>query len=100
MTLRHIVSWKLSGETRAERDAQAAEMTAALETLPGKVPSLRSLSVHRNELHEGENWDLMLITDFDDEDGLAEYAAHPEHVAVAAVTKGNTAGRVALDFHV
>lgn len=100
MALRHMVSWKLSGETKEARDAQAAEMTAALQTLPGQVPSLRSLSVHRNELHEGANWDLVPITEFDDEAGLAEYDAHPAHAAVASITKGNTVGRVALDFHV
>ncbi len=100
MTVRHIVSWRLSGETLAERNAQAEEMTAALQTLPGKVPSLRSLSVHRNEFHEGENFDLVLITEFDDAEGLAEYDAHPDHLAVATITRRNSAGRAAVDFHV
>ena len=31
MTLRHIVSWKLNGETREQRDAQAAQAVALIE---------------------------------------------------------------------
>lgn len=98
MTLRHIVTWKLSGDTRQARDAQAAEITAALTPLAELVPSVRALSVHRNELFDGENWDVTLIVDFDDEAGLAEYAPHPEHVAAAAVVKRHAVGRVATDF--
>lgn len=98
MTLRHIVSWKLSGETREARDAQAAEIDAALSPLAELVPSVRALSVHRNELFDGDNWDVTLIVDFDDEAGLAEYAPHPEHVAAGAVVKRHAVGRVATDF--
>ncbi|WP_017792393.1 Dabb family protein [Leucobacter salsicius] len=98
MTLRHIVSWKLSGETREARDAQAAEIGSALTPLAELVPSVRALSVHRNELFDGDNWDLTLIVDFDDAAGLAEYAPHPEHVAAGAVVKRHAVGRVATDF--
>ncbi|MFC6235469.1 Dabb family protein [Leucobacter soli] len=98
MTLRHIVTWKLSGESRETRDAQAAEIVAALAPLARTVPSVRALSVHRNELFDGENWDVTLIADFDDAEGLAAYAVHPEHVAAGTVIKGHAVGRVATDF--
>ena len=100
MALRHIVSWKLRGEDRAARDSQAAEIIAALSPLIDSVPSVRALSVHRNELFDGENWDVTLIADFDDADGLAAYATHPEHVAAGAVVKRYSVGRVATDFTV
>lgn len=100
MTLRHIVSWQLSGDTRAARDAQAAEITAALAPLAGTVPSVRALTLHRNELFDGDNWDLTLIADFDDAEGLAAYATHPEHVAAGAIVKRHAVGRVATDFTV
>lgn len=100
MTLRHIVTWKLSGETREARDAQAAEIAAALGPLAESVPSVRALRVHRNELFDGDNWDVTLIADFDDADGLAAYATHPGHVAAGAVIKSHAIGRVATDFEV
>ncbi|WP_025133318.1 Dabb family protein [Leucobacter sp. PH1c] len=100
MTLRHIVSWKLSGETRADRDAQAAEIAAALTPLTELVPTVRALAVHRNELFDGDNYDVTLVADFDDADGLAVYATHPDHVAAAGVVKQHAVARVATDFTV
>ncbi|MGW9022151.1 Dabb family protein [Leucobacter chromiiresistens] len=100
MALRHIVSWKFAGETREERDAHAARAIAALEPLQSLVPSVRALSVHRNELFDGANHDLTLIADFDDEAGLAEYAAHPDHLPVIDLMKSITTARAASDFTV
>ncbi|MBK0421763.1 Dabb family protein [Leucobacter sp. CSA2] len=100
MTLRHIVNWKLAGDTRAERDAQAAEIIAALSPLADIVPSVRALAVHRNELFDGENYDLTLVADFDDAEGLAAYATHPDHVSAGAVVKRYAVARVASDFTV
>lgn len=98
--LRHIVSWKLSGETLEERDRQAAEISEALSPLTETVPSVRALRVHRNELFDGDNFDVTLVADFDDAEGLAAYASHPEHVTAGAVIKRHAAARVATDFTV
>src|SRR5690606_8001757 len=48
MTLRHIVSWKFAGETRDERDAQAARAVDLIEPLRERVASVRALTLHRN----------------------------------------------------
>ena len=98
MTLRHIVSWKLSGDTRDARDTQAAEIIAALEALPALVPTLNALTAHRNELFDGDNYDVTLIADFDDEAGLAAYVVHPDHVVAGAVIGRHAIARVATDF--
>ncbi|PII85864.1 hypothetical protein BMH32_14325 [Leucobacter sp. OLJS4] len=100
MTLRHVVSWKLNGETREERDEQAARAIAAIEPLRESVPTVRALDVRRNELFDGDNFDVTLIADFDDADGLAVYAGHPEHLPVVALMKQITAARAASDFTV
>lgn len=100
MTLKHIVNWKLGGETLEERNAQAAEIIAALEPLIDLVPSLRKINVYRNELFDGDNFDVTLIADFDDAEGLAAYATHPDHVAAGATVKRYAVARVATDFTV
>lgn len=100
MTLKHIVNWKLGGETIEERNAQAAEIIAALEPLIDLVPSLRKINVYRNELFDGDNFDVTLIADFDDAEGLAAYATHPDHVAAGAIVKRYAVARVATDFTV
>lgn len=100
MTLRHVVCWKMNGATREERETQMDEACAAIEPLRERIPSVRALNIYRNELHEGVNHDLILVTDFDDADGLAEYAVHPEHQPAIALMKRITASRVAVDFTV
>lgn len=100
MPLRHVVSWKMNGATREERDAQAARAIAAIEPLRERVPTVRALSIHRNELFDGANFDVTLIADFDDADGLAVYASHPEHLPVVDLMREITAGRTATDFTV
>lgn len=100
MTLRHVVSWKLSGETRDERDEQARTVIAAMLPLRESIPSVRALDVFRNELFDGANYDLTLIADFDDAEGLAHYASHPEHLPVIDLMKRLTVARVATDFTV
>lgn len=100
MTLKHIVNWKLGGDTLEERNAQAAEIIAALEPLIDLVPSLRKINVYRNELFDGDNFDVTLIADFDDAEGLAAYATHPDHVAAGAIVKRYAVARVATDFTV
>lgn len=98
MTLRHMVMWKLNGATSEERNEQAEAITAALLPLRESVPSVRALEVHRNALFDGTNYDLVLVSDFDDAEGLAEYATHPDHVAVIDIVKPRTAARAAVDF--
>lgn len=100
MTLRHIVSWKFSGETKEQRDAQAAGAIEVLAPLPEKISSVRAFSLHRNELFDGANFDLMLIADFDDEAGLEFYAKHPDHQPALQYMPTVAAARSAMDFTV
>ena len=98
MTLRHVVTWKLSGESREARDAQASEIIAAIRPLAETVPTVRSLALHPNAPSDRHNRQVTLIADFDDADGLAVYATHPDHLVAVAVVKRHAAGRVATDF--
>lgn len=98
MTVRHIVTWKLSGETVADREAQAAEIVAVLEPLNGRIAGLQSLRLYRNTLNHESNWDLTLESVHDDAEALAAYAVHPEHLAAVEVVKQRTVGRACVDF--
>ena len=61
---------------------------------------MRALSIHRNELFDGANYDLTLIADFDDEAGLEAYAKHPEHQPALQLMPTIAVSRVAVDFTV
>lgn len=79
--LRHVVMMQLSNEAS---DADITAIIDGLETLPGLVPELRNYSVGLDAgLVEG-NYHLVLIADFDDEDGFARYNSNDDHKAVLA----------------
>lgn len=100
MAVRHIVSWKMNGETAADRARQATEIAEALRALPASVPGIRALDVHLNELNAEANWDLVLVSDHEDRDALDVYATHPDHLAVVALVKERAVGRAGVDFEV
>ncbi|WOQ70087.1 Dabb family protein [Microbacterium limosum] len=100
MSLRHIVMLTLSAQDEQQRAADAAEIKTQLEALVGLVPSLRAMSVGVNSLYPEENWDVVLIADFDDAEGLAAYVTHPAHVAAAEVIARVRRDRAAVDFEV
>lgn len=95
--LKHIVTWKMNGETAADRAQQAGEVAAALRGMEGKIPQIEHLEVHVNELDGYDNWDVALITEFADADALAEYVVHPAHQEVVHVVKARAAGRAGVD---
>lgn len=94
--LRHVVMMQLSNDAT---EADAAAIVAGLETLPGLVPEIRSYSVGRDAgLAEG-NFDIVVVGDFDDEDGFRGYGANADHQAVIAERiKPFLAGRSAVQY--
>ena len=65
-------------------DADITALIDGLEALPGVVPELRNFSVGLDAgLVEG-NYHLVLIADFDDEEGFARYNSNDEHQTVIA----------------
>lgn len=100
MTVRHIVTWKLNGETAEERARQAQEVAEVLRPLPATVPGIQAFDVRVNEYNGDANWDVVLVSDHADKEALDLYAAHPDHVAAAEIVKARAAVRAGVDFEV
>lgn len=98
MTVRHIVSWKMNGETAADRARQAEEIRVELVKLRETVPGILALDVRLNEFNAEVNWDLVLVSDHVDSEALDAYAVHPEHLKVVAIVKERAAGRAGVDY--
>ena len=97
MTFRHIVAWKLAATDADQRVEDAAGIKTRLLALDGVVPSIRAISVGADVLG-GENWDVAIVADFDDVEGLREYIDHPAHQEVVTYVRSVVASRVAVDF--
>ena len=98
--VKHIVMFKFldsaEGRTKKENLLIAADM---LIDLQGKVPTLVSSSVSLNsELADKSNYDLVLVADFNDFEGLNEYIVHPLHKAVGAFMKNVRESRACVDY--
>ena len=93
--LRHVAMFKWKQDVNDEQKAAARDALAALE---GPVPSLRKMTVGHDIRRNPNNWDMVLVADFDDQDGLESYFAHPVMNAasdlVASVTQKEITARV------
>jgi hypothetical protein len=96
--IHHLVMWKLNGGDAATIDAQAAEITLALEGLGGVVPTIREFIVGRNIVDTEASYDLALQSTFESVEDLQAYQVHPAHVAVAELIGGLAATRSVVDF--
>jgi len=98
MPLRHIVVFRLAAEDTTQRARDAALIKRELETLDGRIPQLRSLQVGVDSIAAQGSWDVVLIADFDDDDGLQAYQRHPAHLSVIGRTRHLHQDRAAVDF--
>src|SRR5690242_5070749 len=98
MTVRHVVTWKLAETDPATKADQVERVRAGLESLPAVVSDIRSLEVGVNAVGPDDNWDVVLIADYDDEEGLRRYVEHPEHQKVAAYIRSVVSQRAGVDF--
>ena len=96
--LRHVVSWKLATDDPERKSAQSAEIARRLTALVPLVPSIHQLTVGADTAATAGNWDLVMIADYDDAEGLAAYQTHPEHRKVAAFIRSVISDRTCVDF--
>lgn len=76
----HIVLVKFSEEATAEKKAAMAE---ELRGLKGKIPGILDISVGDNFSARAQGFDRGLVVRLENEEALAGYSSHPEHVRVA-----------------
>ena len=97
MTVRHVVFWKLSATTAAERERQVAVIHDSLTALVGRIEGLHTLHVHPT-IDREQTWDVVMDAEFSDASALAAYLRHPLHEAAGRTAVGMVVGRVAADY--
>ncbi len=91
--VKHIVTWKLKEENKADNAKKMKEM---LESLPSKISWIKKLEVGINE--NGGEYGIILITEFDSFSDLKRYDVHDEHMKVREFVKTVVADRIAVDY--
>ena len=92
--LKHIVTWKMKEENKAEN---MADIKSRLEALVGVIDEIKSLEVGINE--NGGEYDIILITEFEDKKALETYDQHPSHQEVRKFVRSVVETRIAVDFN-
>ena len=96
--VKHIILWKLKESlTEEEKTAARAEAKRRLENLNGKIPGMISLKVVTDRL-ASSNADMMLDSEFENEEALAGYQVNPLHVEAATYVRSVVEARLCLDF--
>ena len=90
--IRHIVAWKFREGTEAEQE----QFLSGLRSLYGVIPQLKACEVHR--AIGQDNYDAVLVSEFESMEDLAAYKVDPRHKAVSALCKSIRIDRVAVDY--
>jgi hypothetical protein len=96
--IRHIVFWRLNGDSAEARAKQACDIKAALEGLNGKIPGLLRIEVGIDFSAGPDSADVALYSEFESREALDAYHHHPDHLAAAPVVKAARVERRVVDY--
>ncbi len=88
--------FKLRGSEEERMEASMA-FRDALMALPEQIDCLEAMEVGIN-LNPNEDWDVVLTATIDTLENVAVYAAHPAHVAAAAIIAPLKEARACVDY--
>lgn len=96
--VRHIVMWRVRGETDAERRAALEKVKYSFESLRGRIPGMHTLEIGVDVSRISYACDVVLVTEFGSHEALAAYATHPEHLRVRDELEGLRVERYQVDY--
>lgn len=86
------------GKTKAENVAITKSM---LDALPEKIPLiLASQTFVGADDQKEDNYDLILISDFESLETLEQYKIHPDHVAIGNFMRPVRISRTCIDYEI
>lgn len=92
--IRHIVMWRFRPGTEAEQE----RFLNGLRALQGVIPQLLRSEVAVSV--GSDNYDAVLVSEFESLETLERYKNDPRHKAVSALCKSIREDRVAVDYEV
>ena len=97
--INHVVLFKLKEFPDDEKLSIRLELKSLLEGLKEKIDELKYIEVGLNHELNSANYDLSLISHFDNIEALNRYRVHPEHVKILKRFAETTDARVAVDYN-
>jgi hypothetical protein len=99
----HVILFKPKPDL-TENDRQS--VLAGLKAAATSIPSIRRMQVGRRVRHGRpgyeqmmrEDFEFVVVVEFDDVEGLKEYLAHPQHAAIGQHFTQSAAAALAYDY--
>ena len=98
MTIRHIVMWRVCGESAAARRANAERVRDAFAGMCGLIPGMTHLEVAIDESGVDYACDVVLLSDFESVEALSAYANHPAHLRAKQAAGELRIARYQVDY--
>ncbi|MBX9718510.1 MAG: Dabb family protein [Microbacteriaceae bacterium] len=96
--IRHIVMFRLAADDDAQRRDDAHGIAERLEALETQIPGIQSIRVDRDLGLVDGHWDVVLVSEHDDNAALEAYQVHPAHKEAAAWIGSVVSDRAVVDY--
>ncbi len=96
--VRHIVMWRVVGNTPVERLEARAKVKAAFESFKGRIDGLNFIEIGLDESGVDYACDMVLVAEFANWAALEAYSTHPEHLRVREELAGVRIARFQVDY--
>jgi hypothetical protein len=98
--IKHIVMWRVRGETLQERNAARQKVRTAFEGLRGLIDGMTHLEIGMDVSEAEYACDIVLVSEFRSAHDLKNYVTHPEHLRVREELADLRIARHQVDYQV
>lgn len=99
--VKHIVMVKLKEfDSKEEKQEKARKFKKMLEDLVDKITELNAMEVGLNFNPNPAAYDVVLISEFETNEGLDNYRKHPEHLKILDFLKEIMNNTVVVDYEI
>ena len=96
--IKHIVMWKVRGDTAQEKRETALIVKQCFEGLAGRIPGMKRVEVGIDISGVDYACDVVLYTEFESQEALNSYASHPDHLRVREQLGNMRTARYQVDY--
>lgn len=91
--IKHVVMWKFKENEKENME----KFLSGLESLQGQIAEIKSMQIGKS-IKENNEYDAILISEFESMEDLQKYKEDPRHVKVSSLCKEIRVSRTSIDF--
>lgn len=97
--VKHIVTWKFHDTAEGKTKEENIEIVKNdLLSLKGIISEIKHIELGKDVSCTDASYDLVLVTDFENNEDLKSYRVHPEHQKIAKYVAKVTSYRGVIDY--